>query len=193
MGMQVGESKDNVAHSNVRFGLRIFKLSARKFPCTDTQLDYLLDPYSGNVAIESVFDNYTLWKNAECGFLGEELGYTTIQNFKTADSKKGGMQFHKTNYTKELVVAKNSIIVGYSQGNKPANVDVEYNEARGFIASRTDGLKGSGLRFYNFGPTMQPLQSCSECFSMKLWVVGSKTTMFENISYTNVTGNYIFW
>lgn len=40
---------------------------------------------------------------------------------------------------------------------------------------------------------MTPLQSCSECYSMKLWVVGSKTTYFENITYTNVTGNYIFW
>lgn len=40
---------------------------------------------------------------------------------------------------------------------------------------------------------MMPLQSCSECHNMKLWVVGSKTTLFENISYSNVTGNYIFW
>lgn len=85
------------------------------------------------------------------------------------------------------------MIVGFSQGNAPSDVDTTYNKARGFIASRTDGLKASGIKFYNFGSTMTPLQSCSECFNMKLWVVGSKTTMFEGISYTNVTGNYIFW
>ena len=50
----------------------------------------------------------------ECGLLAEELGYATFDNFKIADSKIAGMQFHETNYTKELVVAQNSLIVGYS-------------------------------------------------------------------------------
>jgi hypothetical protein len=36
MGMPLGISEDNVAHSNKRFGLRIFKLSARKYPCITT-------------------------------------------------------------------------------------------------------------------------------------------------------------
>ena len=36
-GMRIGESKDNVAHTNKRFGLRIFKLSARKNPCLPTK------------------------------------------------------------------------------------------------------------------------------------------------------------
>lgn len=105
MGMKLGESKDNVAHSYKRFGLRIFKLSARKFPCNPPKDEHAQDPYASNPAYESVFENYTLWRNEECGFLGEELGYTTIRNIRTADSRKGGMQFHKTNYTKELVVA----------------------------------------------------------------------------------------
>lgn len=88
------------------------------------------------------------------------------------------MQFHKTNYTKELVVAENSIVVGYSEGNAPADIDVTYENARGVIASRTDGLKFSGISFYNFGATMTPLQSCSECWNKKLWVTGGKTTYF---------------
>lgn len=71
MGMQLGISRDNVAHSNRRFGLRIFKLSARKYPCLDTEDESALDPYTGNPPIHSQFDNYTLWKNEECGFLGE--------------------------------------------------------------------------------------------------------------------------
>ena len=65
-----------------------------------TKNESLIDPYEQNEAIESVFENFVLWKNEECGFLGEELGYTTIKNIKTVDSKKGGLQFHKTNYTK---------------------------------------------------------------------------------------------
>lgn len=71
MGMQLGITENNVAHSNRRFGLRIFKLSARKFPCEETQDESLEDPYSANPSIQSVFRNFTLWKNEECGFLGE--------------------------------------------------------------------------------------------------------------------------
>jgi hypothetical protein len=33
MGNQLGEVHHNVAHSNVRFGLRIFKLCPRTYPC----------------------------------------------------------------------------------------------------------------------------------------------------------------
>jgi hypothetical protein len=193
MGLALGESKDNVAHSNRRFGLRIFKLSARQFPCLPTRNEKAIDVYADNPAIESVFENYTLWMNEECGFLGEELGYTTIKNFKTADSRKGGLQFHKTNYTREDVVAKDSLIVGFSQGNAPANVDTLYGDSRGLIAPRTDGLRVDSVEFHNFGPTMTPLQSCSECQHVKLWVTGGKTTTFTNVSYFNVNGNYIFW
>jgi hypothetical protein len=34
MGNPLGESKHNVAHSNTRFGLRIFKLAPRTYPCS---------------------------------------------------------------------------------------------------------------------------------------------------------------
>lgn len=86
------------------------------------------------------------------------------------------MQFHKTNFTKELVIAEDCLVVGYSAGNVPSNVNDDYNNARGVIASRTDGLKFTGIRFYNFGTTMTPLQSCSECYHFKLWVTGGKST-----------------
>ena len=80
------------------------------------------------------------------------------------------------------MVAENVLIVGYSQGNAPDDIDTVYNNARGFIASRTDGFKVSGVSFHNYGEKMTPLQSCSECFHYKLWVTGGKTTYFENIS-----------
>ena len=86
------------------------------------------------------------------------------------------MQFHETNYTKELVIAQNSLVVGYSQGNAPNNVDSEYRNARGVIAARTDRLKFSNIAFFNFGSTMTPLQSCSQCDTYKNWVNGAVTT-----------------
>jgi hypothetical protein len=33
------------------------------------------------------------------------------------------MQFHKTNFTKELVIAQNSVVVGFSNGNGPVDLD----------------------------------------------------------------------
>jgi hypothetical protein len=40
---------------------------------------------------------------------------------------------------------------------------------------------------------MTPLQSCSDCGEPRLWVTGGKTTTFQNVAYTNVTGQYVFW
>ena len=69
IGNPLGESHDNVAHSNVRFGLRIFKLYSRTNPCQDIRDDRLVDPWSANPSIESRFYNYQLWKNGEAGLL----------------------------------------------------------------------------------------------------------------------------
>jgi len=61
------------------------------------------------------------------------------------------------------VTAKNSIIVGFSIGNPPDNIDVAYKNTRGLVTPRTDGFKGQNLSFYNFGATMTPFQACSQC------------------------------
>jgi hypothetical protein len=48
MGMPLGISRDNVAHSNIRFGLRIFKLRSAKYPCAPIFDESLIDPYTAN-------------------------------------------------------------------------------------------------------------------------------------------------
>lgn len=55
IGNPLGESRDNVAHSYKRFGLRIFKLYAREVPCSPIRDDTLADPWSANPSIQSVF------------------------------------------------------------------------------------------------------------------------------------------
>ena len=75
-------------------------------------------------------------------------------------------------------------MVGYSTNHTSIEfIQKEYRNTRGFIASRTDGLLGKDLYFANFAETMTPLQSCSECWQLKLWVTGGKTTYFKNITY----------
>lgn len=63
IGNPLGESHDNVAHSNVRFGLRIFRLYSREKPCEPIRDDTLVDPWSKNPSVQSRFYNYVLWKN----------------------------------------------------------------------------------------------------------------------------------
>lgn len=49
-GMPLGESNNNVAHSNRRFGLRIFTYAARQYPCLSTFDESLLNPFDANPA-----------------------------------------------------------------------------------------------------------------------------------------------
>jgi hypothetical protein len=50
-GMQLGQSSNNVAHSQRKFGLRIFNYAARQYPCLPVVDESLVDPWSANPAI----------------------------------------------------------------------------------------------------------------------------------------------
>jgi hypothetical protein len=45
-GMPIGECHDNIAHSNVMYGLRIFQLHTSFYPCEPYRNDWLADPWS---------------------------------------------------------------------------------------------------------------------------------------------------
>jgi hypothetical protein len=63
-GNPLGYVANNVAHSNIRFGLRIFKLFSRKYPCMDVRDDTNgSDPWYSNPSIPSIFSNFTIYKN----------------------------------------------------------------------------------------------------------------------------------
>jgi hypothetical protein len=51
-GMPLGEFRDNVAHSNERFGLRFFHLYPRQRPCDPIKKDSDIDPWLDNPSIE---------------------------------------------------------------------------------------------------------------------------------------------
>ena len=77
-GMSLGESHDNVAHSNLRFGLRIFILAPRQFPCEKISDE--------NPSVPSKFYNYITYKNGEAGLLAERTGNMMFENFTMADN-----------------------------------------------------------------------------------------------------------
>lgn len=71
IGNTLGDCHDNVAHSNVRFGLRIFKLAPRTYPCSALFQEDQVDPWATNPGVISTFANFTLYKNGESGLLAE--------------------------------------------------------------------------------------------------------------------------
>lgn len=91
IGNPLGESHDNVAHSYVRFGLRIFKLYSRTYPCVDIRDDSQVDPWASNPSIQSVFSNYTIYKVGESGILAEQCGNVVFDNFTIAEFQRSGM------------------------------------------------------------------------------------------------------
>jgi hypothetical protein len=64
IGNPLGSVHDNVAHSNVRFGFRIFQLSSRLYPCQPIRDDHNgSNPWSSNPSSTSLFTNFILYKN----------------------------------------------------------------------------------------------------------------------------------
>ena len=52
IGNPLGSVYNNTAHSNTRFGLRLFHLYSRRFPCDDIRNDaYTDDPWQDNPSI----------------------------------------------------------------------------------------------------------------------------------------------
>ena len=71
---QLGEFSNNVAHSNGKYGLRIFhKLIPRANPCGALIYNKtnVADPYHQNPLITANFYNLTSWKNNRNGAIAE--------------------------------------------------------------------------------------------------------------------------
>lgn len=151
----------------------------------------LADPWSTNPSIQNIFYNYVLYSNGEAGLLAEQMGNTIFRNLTIADSGLAGMQFHKTNFTKEPVIVQDCIIIGQTATNGLPLANL--SNAYGLITPRTDGFRVNGLKFINFPSVMTVYQSCSVCHNELVRVSTSKSQYFERIVYTNVSSKFIFW
>jgi hypothetical protein len=95
---KLGIFKGNHAHSNGRYGFRIFhNLFSRKYPCKPIIYDSnnATDPYWKNPIITNRFYNVTSWKNKRNGAIVGGVADTRLIGFKTADNILAGMEFEK--------------------------------------------------------------------------------------------------
>jgi hypothetical protein len=93
---KLGKFDDNVAHSNGRYGLRIFHgLVPRTYPCSPIVYDptNTTDPYHKNPLITSNFNRLVAWKNKRNGAIAETVADVRFNDFKVADNLLAGIEF----------------------------------------------------------------------------------------------------
>ncbi|CAD8161606.1 unnamed protein product [Paramecium octaurelia] len=191
-GLNILEFKDNWSHSNGKFGLRIFHMAPRLFPCRDVATWSNSQPYVDNPSLQAVFETFRTWKNDECGILAEELGNIYFKDIMIADSRYAGFQSHKTNYSYEGAVLDNALIIGKSIYN--AQPDAYYQGSRAIIVPRTNGFLAKNIRMFNFGNYSALIESCSTCWHDLMWVQGGKNTHFMNLrAYNSDQAHRIYW
>ncbi len=181
----LGEFTNNVAHSNGRYGLRIFhKLKPRTFPCVDLIFDpnNTTDPYWKNPPIAAVFQNFTSFKNRRNGAIALDIGQVRFENFKVSDNILAGIE----------VELSDSMVDGYAMVNgalvigRSNNADEMTNNAssHGIIGPRTENFQVHNVKFYNFDiADKAALGTCSHCFSAPSTDSGGRTVTVSNLYF----------
>ena len=187
MGSQLIEFSNNIAHSNAKFGLYIFRYQPRENPCAPANSPTKDDWFIDNRGIKAVFSGFISFSNKDNGVLAEYLGNVEFNNFFIADSYIAGIQISDTQMTYiDGMKVSGCLIIGYSL-NINNNYEI-HNNAMGLITPRTDNLYVSNVTFFNFTATchMRALLSCSKCNTWDLSITGGKSTKFDLLSFNNV-------
>ncbi len=74
--MRLGKFTDNVAHSNAKYGLRIFH---EHLPSTR--------PCGGGSSLNTYYRNYKAYRNSRSGVIAETIGAVIFENFILADNR----------------------------------------------------------------------------------------------------------
>ena len=163
---QVGIFRGNHAHSNGRYGLRIFhNMIPRTFPCKPIVYDSSnpADPFWQNPIITANFYDFVGWKNKRNGAIAEKVGDIRFHNFKTADNILAGIEFSLTDQVADqMAQINNALVVG-----KTANTEeiLDWASPHGIITPRTENFTIDNVRFYNYDfNSAAALGSCSHCF-----------------------------
>ena len=87
-GSPLGSFENNRAHSNGRYGLRIFNhWVPRAKPC-----DWRSAVSSANPLVPTELVNFTSYKNGRTGAIGSLIGDIKFKNFRVADNQRAGIE-----------------------------------------------------------------------------------------------------
>ena len=129
---KLGSFNNNVAHSNGRYGLRIFHgLEPRTYPCKS--LDY-----TDNPPIQAEFHNFVSYKNKRNGLIATEIGAVSFHNFKTADNILAGMEVSITSGIEDgYAKIVGGLVVGRSENTEDV---LDGKNPHGVITTRSENF-----------------------------------------------------
>ena len=166
-------------------------LASRLYPCkSPTNSSDLDDPWSFNPSIQSVFSNFTLYKNLEDGVLAEQVGNVVFTNFVIAESIRSGVEFYVADVAKEAPLFTNSTIIGVSNSNAASNLSI-YNNMSAVITGRYGMYNITNVNIYNFPNNTLLLQTCPYCDIASLYVNLGTEVFVSALTLTNVTGKML--
>jgi len=181
----VGIFRNNTAHSNGRYGLRIFhNMVPREIECKPVIYDWNKpsDPFWQNPIQTMVFEDFTGYKNQRNGAIALNVGDVRFNNFKCVDNGITGMEMEQS---KEVFDQRpgvyNSIVVGASKGNGNRTFS-----SSGIITPRTEFFTIKNVTFYNFDyMDAAAMRDCSHCFHPASTDSGARTYTTSALSFVN--------
>ena len=207
---QLGEFTGNVAHSNGRYGLRIFhRFNPSADPCAalNTWAHGELEMYSTDVTTPIVthFRDFLGYKNKRNGIIVEECGALKFHNIRTADNLLAGVEFSITATGPWLTDSddyhlQDALIVGFSenveseQTTHVSTTDSNPDETRGLIGAKTEKMRIKDVLFANFdynSSTWGAIGTCSHCDGPATNAAG-RTYFTKNLYFFNTTQRVTF-
>ena len=163
-----------MAHSNGRYGLRLFhSMIPREHPC---------DPidYETNKPIIANFYNLVSYKNKRNGAIVENTGAVQWHNFKIADCLESGMEMSETDYVEDgWIKIVGGFVVGRSENTEEA---LDARSPKGITCARTENMTIEDTRFYNFNFNhAAALGTCSHCWHDNNSDSGGRTITVSNL------------
>ena len=188
---KLGEFRGNVAHSNGRYGLRIFhQLIPREKPCQGFtfNFDSASNPFGNNAPIIAEFEDFTGYKNNRNGAICERVSAIRFNNFKVADNKLAGIEFSEAQfipfdgYTEVI----GGLILGRSNGNREDGINSA--SPTGVIGPRSEWLRVDGAQFANWDfNSAGALADCSHCWHPASTDMGARTMSTRNLVFDDST------
>ena len=170
---RLGEFSGNVAHSNGKYGLRIFN----RYVPTNNPCVALKSGVTGSIDtpdpttaahVDTYFRNFTGYKNKFTGVIAEELGALKFVDIKTADNLQSGVEFGLTDSGPWLAEADDyqlmdALIIGYSDLAESGQAST--GSIRGLKGARREKMRARDILFADFSDnnSSSAIGTCSHC------------------------------
>jgi hypothetical protein len=191
---RLGEFRGNVAHSNQRYGLRIFHTHIpRTRPCDPIIFDdsnplAVGAPYPSNPAITAVYQDFVAWKNGRNGAIAEFTGAVIWKNFKVADNLRCGLEWSAPDDSvmkKGISYIDGAVIIGKSGNTEDA---LEKAAPIGLITPRGNeywSAKNISFFSFNFANVAPAIEDCSHCEFADSTDSGARTVSLSGLKFDN--------